>query len=698
MKFAPGNAQHIGARSEQQDSFGFSDPDDRAFVAHGGVVAVVADGMGGMENGSAASAAAVRAFLAAYESKEPAEPIADALLRSIQSANDAVARLAGKGSARGNVGTTLAAAALHEDWLYWVSAGDSRVYYFPARHDRLVQLTQDHVYAADLQEKVAKGHITRHEAETHPERASLTSYLGLDALPRVDRSVRAFPVKPGDAVLICSDGLYRALSDEEIAGCLEQDPRRTCDKLVHHALGKGIESQDNITVVLLHCRRPGAWLNRRVKLAAAAALVLLAAAALFWRLETPSIRFFAVDGAPVGPGKSAVLRWSVARGAVTITPGGGQVPNIGFQPVSPSKKTTYMLTARTRLGSISRAIDVDVAPAPERPPEAPRIAMFAADPPAVKPGGSVKVSWNITGNVSEVRLNGALVKAADSLLVSNVASAATYTLLVKGGRGATETRALQVPLSAREPMIAEFTASPNSIEPGKFAVLKWSVKAASSVRIAAGSAGTPFKTRKPAGSLKLSPAVTTVYTLTASGAGPDAVSRITVTVVPARIIPVRIDAFAGDKSAIDGGDNATLTWKVTGDPRSIAIDPGIGPVKPAGSVAVSPAEKTVYTLSAKDAGGTTVSRTFTVDVLPVPKIEEFKITGSRDAPVLQWRVSAGERATRISIEPGIGPVPAASAPEGLPVKTPPADRYTLTVEGPGARTESRSADVARQPG
>ena len=299
MKFSPGNAQHIGARSEQQDSFGFSDPDDRSFVAHAGVAAVVADGMGGLANGGAASSTAVHAFLKAYESKDPAEPIPDALLRSINSANHAVMTLWRKSGAKDNLGTTLAAVVLHEDWLYWVSAGDSRVYFYQG--GRLTRLTTDHVYAADLDEQVGKGRITREQAITHPEREALTSYLGLETLPRVDRSVRAFPVKPGDNVVICSDGLYRALSDEEIAGSLEKDARRTCETLVERAVAKHIARQDNITVIALKCQEEETTWERLAKpLATAAVLVVLIVGGfLFWWRSVPRISLFTADQARI---------------------------------------------------------------------------------------------------------------------------------------------------------------------------------------------------------------------------------------------------------------------------------------------------------------------------------------------------------------------------------------------------------------
>src|SRR5882724_10366752 len=97
MRFSPGNAQSIGARAEQQDSFGFSDSHSTEFVARAGVAAVVADGMGGLANGSAASQAAIATFLAAYEAKQPGETIPNALDRALREANRSVVALFSKG-------------------------------------------------------------------------------------------------------------------------------------------------------------------------------------------------------------------------------------------------------------------------------------------------------------------------------------------------------------------------------------------------------------------------------------------------------------------------------------------------------------------------------------------------------------------------------------------------------------------------
>src|ERR1700741_5013270 len=110
FKFIPGNSQHLGARDEQQDSFGFSDPDDAEFVAHAGLLAVVADGMGGMAQGKMASKAAVDTFLRAYMSKTPGESIPAALSRALKEAASTVLSLGRENGLQDEIGTTLVAA------------------------------------------------------------------------------------------------------------------------------------------------------------------------------------------------------------------------------------------------------------------------------------------------------------------------------------------------------------------------------------------------------------------------------------------------------------------------------------------------------------------------------------------------------------------------------------------------------------
>jgi len=151
MRYLPGNAQHIGARKEQQDAFAFSDPANKKFLAHAGLLAVVSDGMGGLAHGQQASSAAVRAFLTGYERKSRQETIPAAMHRGLEAAFHAVQGLNQGGGGQG--GATLAAAVAHENQLYWVSVGDSRLYLL--RRGHLVQLSRDHSYRERLFDQVA---------------------------------------------------------------------------------------------------------------------------------------------------------------------------------------------------------------------------------------------------------------------------------------------------------------------------------------------------------------------------------------------------------------------------------------------------------------------------------------------------------------------------------------------------------------
>ena len=97
LVYAPGNAQDVGKREDQQDSFGFSDPNDAGLMAHGGMLAIVADGMGGMAHGAEASQLAVRAFLQHYATKQIGEPITQALGRAVEAADRSVFEFADVG-------------------------------------------------------------------------------------------------------------------------------------------------------------------------------------------------------------------------------------------------------------------------------------------------------------------------------------------------------------------------------------------------------------------------------------------------------------------------------------------------------------------------------------------------------------------------------------------------------------------------
>jgi len=304
MKFLPGNAQHIGSLPEQQDAFAFSDPADEEFLSHAGLLALVSDGMGGLSQGHQASSAAVRAFLNAYEQKPREETIPAAMWRSFEAAFAVVQAL--NRSALEPSGATLVAATVHADYLYWISIGDSRLYLI--RAGRLVQLSRDHNYQEKLFDQVGLESMSRNDVLSEQDREQLTSYLGMAGTPELDRNVKPFQLAPDDEVILCTDGIYRSVQDQDfVTAFSEGNTSVGCDRLKALVLAQGREQQDNLTVVAIRCADlktiPAAsgWSLRAKLVAGAAGLMVCAnllAADFAWkslssqvdRLETAADR------------------------------------------------------------------------------------------------------------------------------------------------------------------------------------------------------------------------------------------------------------------------------------------------------------------------------------------------------------------------------------------------------------------------
>lgn len=249
LRFIPSNAQNIGARNNQEDDFAFSDLGNHEMIKAHGFLAIVADGMGGLDFGEEASRAAVSAFINEYQHGLERDRIDSRLLNAITIANTAVYDLAFSSGKELDLGTTLVATVIYKDCLYWISAGDSRIYLF--RDHQLQQLTVDHIYANHLQADVDLGKISQTDAELHPERSYLTSYLGLQQLSEISRSNEPLPLQYGDIILLCTDGLHDTLSIDEMNAVLSSDNNDVAGQLVNAALLKNNPHQDNITVAAL---------------------------------------------------------------------------------------------------------------------------------------------------------------------------------------------------------------------------------------------------------------------------------------------------------------------------------------------------------------------------------------------------------------------------------------------------------------
>ena len=200
----------------------------------------VCDGMGGHEGGEVASEIAVNTLA----QRAPAELDAEGLGRAVEEANLAVIQGAREGLGKEGMGTTCTAAMLEGEKLIVAQVGDSRAYLL--HNGILQQITRDHSVVADL---VESGEISAMEARTHQWRSYITRALGLD--PYMQADLYEINVAAGDRLMLCSDGLYSMVADEDISEILQTvpNPQDAADYLIDEALAGG--GTDNITVVVV---------------------------------------------------------------------------------------------------------------------------------------------------------------------------------------------------------------------------------------------------------------------------------------------------------------------------------------------------------------------------------------------------------------------------------------------------------------
>jgi serine/threonine protein phosphatase PrpC len=212
---------------------------------------VVADGMGGHSQGQEASRLAIQYMLQAVLSGILAREQLDddcfikILVDAVQRANRVVHE---NSQADGiEMGTTITAALVFEGTAYVVNVGDSRTYIYRASDGKLSQVTRDHSLVARL---VEAGAITRDEVYTHPDRNKV--YRGLGEKGEVKVDWFSIPVQPGDHLVLCSDGLWEMVRDQEIERILKKhaaNPSRASATLVEAALHGG--GADNISVIVV---------------------------------------------------------------------------------------------------------------------------------------------------------------------------------------------------------------------------------------------------------------------------------------------------------------------------------------------------------------------------------------------------------------------------------------------------------------
>lgn len=245
--YAVGNLHNIGKREEQQDSFCVSDIRDARATSEKGLLAVVADGMGGLQGGAAISQIVTDTFLRNYKALDVRDPDAflyDCTLKAQSAVRDYMASSGVKG------GSTLVTVLLRDGKLHYLSVGDSRIYLL--RDGMLGKLNHAHNYGAVLKEQAARGEVDPEEPYVNPRKDALTSYIGIENLRMIDRGTKPLDLKAGDKVMLCSDGVFNALGDDALTRLLRSAPAPDAAQNMEQAvLSQNLLHQDNFTAILI---------------------------------------------------------------------------------------------------------------------------------------------------------------------------------------------------------------------------------------------------------------------------------------------------------------------------------------------------------------------------------------------------------------------------------------------------------------
>lgn len=234
----------MGDRPYQEDTYLIAErPDDRLLLA------MIADGMGGMQDGRLASRTAVSVVKHAFRRFDAEGDLAAQLTDALRRVNDALYdRMHSDG------GTTGVACVFTDRGMYYAGVGDS--FLLLRRGKVLYHLNRrQNVYYALLEEQIRRGEMSRVLAENHPDRFALTGYLGMKELKDIDRFLRPLPLLPGDTVLLCSDGIGDVLSDEVLLACLSEPlAEDMCRRIDERIIDSGKRHQDNYSAVVVQCR------------------------------------------------------------------------------------------------------------------------------------------------------------------------------------------------------------------------------------------------------------------------------------------------------------------------------------------------------------------------------------------------------------------------------------------------------------
>ena len=240
----------VGGRSGQEDAFrlwpgeGVVPPKAEG----GGLLAVLADGMGGHTGGAIAGQTACKTFTEVFASA--ATPVDVRLKTALNASNEALAKGVEQNAALKGMGCTLVAAWIDDLGIRWTSVGNSLLLLY--RLPDVIRLNADHSLGSFLDEQARQNRITRSEARRNRNRNALRSALTGSKIDLIDLRSEPLELRPGDWVLLASDGIC-SLPGDEIADVVyhfrQSTPEQMAEGLIAAITQKGVVDQDNATVV-----------------------------------------------------------------------------------------------------------------------------------------------------------------------------------------------------------------------------------------------------------------------------------------------------------------------------------------------------------------------------------------------------------------------------------------------------------------
>jgi serine/threonine protein phosphatase PrpC len=241
MQFSVYQESHIGGRKVNQDRMGYSFTRDALLL-------VLADGMGGHLRGEIAAAVALQTISTMFQQqatpyvKKPQRFLEEAFIAAHQDIHAYRAAHNLTETPR----TTIVACLIQHNTATWAHCGDSRLYWL--RDGEILARTRDHSHIESL---IARGLVPPSARATHPDRNKLYNCLGADSLPKVELS-GGEGMRPGDQMLLCSDGLWSMLEDDELARRMRADTlARAVPELLQAALAAAGEGSDNVTALAI---------------------------------------------------------------------------------------------------------------------------------------------------------------------------------------------------------------------------------------------------------------------------------------------------------------------------------------------------------------------------------------------------------------------------------------------------------------